>query len=365
MESIKSRFESNLDIVREFNEEQASALLTLDEIMKRTHDKEGIHEGVLAPLKLAGYEAELIEDDGMRFGFELQVDGQSDGKNLGLLIPVYPRSYELTNREIDFYRVYAGRAGLAIHHAQLHHDLEEKVAQHERIKGFLAHELKAPIQTIYALTSMAVLNLKQGDTEEAKKHLENAKYGLQTLTDLTGLLYLSGISKRDLEERFELVDIKEMFLKNAQFYAEYLKGQKIGHKVMYTNTKENPLNILFNKSVLNAVMSTLFGNAVSYSPEGSVIYQGVKNTGKDLEMITENLDANNRERQHFGMGSGLGFPFVQSIVTHLNGEFETYNEPLKEKDYSVVKSFGHEQASHLDGYKTFGVKVSIPIDAMH
>lgn len=365
MKSIRSRFESNLDTVEEFNKEQASALLTLSEIMKITQGMDEIQKSVLIPLKLAGYEAELIEDDGVRFGFELQTDGQLGGKNLGLLIPIYPHSYDLTNKEIDFFRVYAGRASLALHHAQLHHDLEEKVTQHERIKSFLAHELKAPIQTVYALTSMAVLNLDQGKTEKAKTNLENVKFGLQTLTDLTGLLYLSGISKKDFEERFEMVDVQEMFLKNARFYDEYLKGQEIGHKVMYTNTEKNPLNILFNRNVLNAVMSTLFGNAVSYSPEGSVIYQGVRNTGKDFEMITENLDANNRERQHFGMGSGLGFPFVQSIITHLDGKFETYNEPIKKEDYSHSQSFGHKKTKVIGDYKTFGVRVSIPIDAMH
>ncbi len=335
----------------------SAALQMLNESTREIHDTEELKRVAIETLEKAGYIAEINEDKGY---FELV----KEGKSFGFLSPIIPSPNRLSDKEKVFYLEFVRTASDSLHHVQLHQDLETKVRDNERIKGILAHELKAPIVTIHALTLLSLAKLESGDYIELKTFLEKIKNGVNTLNDLSGLLYLSGLSKDEVSRRFEEVDVKEMLLRNAHFYEEYLRTRQIGLDVMYTEDEKKPLKIFFNKSVLNAVISTLFGNAVSYSPQGSIIYQGAKNTGSSLEIITENLNSNRKQVEHFGMGSGLGFPFVKSIISHLNGVLETYNKPISAKDYEKVEQFGYEHATDLEGYETFGVRIEIPLNAL-
>jgi len=357
MESIEKKLNGNIIISTVLRPKQLAVLQTLNDVSMEIDNPEELKEYLISTLKGSGYEAFINNNQG---DYKLSKEGQV----FGYLIPINPSFDKLTDTQRVFYVEVARNSSNAMHHLQLHKDLEEKVNQHERIKSILAHELKAPISSIHALTLLSLKRLKQipnEEVEEVEEFLEKIKYGINILTDLSELLYLGSLSQEEISRGFEEIDFKETLLRNALFYDDYLEEHQIGLKVMYTDNKENPLRISFNKGILNAVVGTLFGNAVSYSPYGAVIYQGVKRTNDSLEIKIENLNANSKQIDDFGVGGGVGFPFVNSIVSNSGGKFETYKQPINPGDYEAIEQFGYEHAKNLEGYKTFGVKVSIPI----
>ncbi|PIN91067.1 hypothetical protein COU57_02185 [Candidatus Pacearchaeota archaeon CG10_big_fil_rev_8_21_14_0_10_32_14] len=354
MKNIDKKLKRQRRLADSLGAKLTATLQTLNELNRTTHDPMEIKRNAMRVLSESGYTATIDNKHGLPLSKE--------GENYGFLVPLTPSQQELTPKENIFFEEYARTVSEALDHAFTHQNLQRRVNENERIKNMLVHELKSPISSAHALTYLSEKMIDSSDFENAKEMISRIRQGLSNMSDLTGLLYLSGLSKENLKRDIESVDLKKILRVNAIFYDELLKDNKIGLELMYKEDEANSLVLPFNKSVFSAVTGTLFGNAVAFSPEESIIYQGIKNNSEHLEYIVENLHANKKERTNFGLGSGLGFPFVQSIVSSLDGILETYDLPLRKDDYSGVESFGYEHASDLEGYKTFGVRVRIPLN---
>ena len=215
---------------------------------------------------------------------------------------------------------------------------KEKAEEADRLKSaFLAnmsHEIRTPLNAIVGFSSL----LEEAEDAE-EKHLyatiieENNKLLLQLISDILDLSKIEAGTFDIIPEQVDAQQLCNELLQSMQVRAteqvEILLAPELP-ELTFTSDKNRLYQVLLN-FVTNALKFTSEGSIViDYRINGNEVRFSVQDTGMGIEpekqeaIFTRFVKLNN-----FIVGTGLGLPICQSIVTQLGGKIGVESEPGK------------------------------------
>jgi len=214
--------------------------------------------------------------------------------------------------------------------------LKERERQRRQLITFLSHDLRSPLASILAITTLA--KMKEGtvagdDLESIERNANNTLRLADDFLELARAEYIEPTS-------FEPVDIIPIAESALASTAGHAKGKNT------TIVKDLCESAIINgdAGLIDRVLTNLLSNAIKYSPESSHIELGVVSTdgkvhcwvrddglGIAAEELPKIFDSFHRVRgqKHNEKGSGVGLSFVKTVVERHGGTINVESEEEK------------------------------------
>ncbi|MFH2143409.1 MAG: ATP-binding protein, partial [Bacteroidota bacterium] len=218
---------------------------------------------------------------------------------------------------------------------------KEKAEESDKLKSsFLAnmsHEIRTPMNGIIGFANL----LKNPDLTEEKKN----KFikiitdrGNELLEIINDIIDISKIESGEVDVKSEDIDITDCLNEICQFF-ENKEVIVNNHVQIIKNYSEKSFLIYTDKIKFNQIMTNLVGNAIKFTPSGSIeigykeisidsiqyIEFYVKDTGIGipddmLDVIFERFRQVNESRSRERSGTGLGLTISKNLVELLGGK---------------------------------------------
>ena len=204
----------------------------------------------------------------------------------------------------------------------------------------ITHELKTPIATVgVAIEALKNFNAIQ-DPERTKEYLDISSNELQRLSLLVDkVLKLSMFEKKEVELKFETVDLKEV----VDEVTDSLRLQLEKHHARLVITNEGNLSLQGDRLHLVSVVFNLLDNAIKYSKEDPLIKIDLQEKDNAVVMnVTDNGIGIAQEYKdkvfdkffriphgdtHNAKGYGLGLSYVAQVIQKHNGTIAIESQP--------------------------------------
>lgn len=206
------------------------------------------------------------------------------GNQLWGLLAVYqnaqPRQWQLA--EIQMVLQIGSQLGVAVQQAELFTQTQEQAEELKRAKEaadsanrakseFLAnmsHELRTPLNVILGLTQL--LNLDRTLTAECQRYLETiGNSGEHLLELINDVLEMSKIEAGEL--RFHESTFNLHYLLNSLRDMLHIRATSKGLQLKFEYNPNLPQVIKTDEGKLRQILINLLGNAIKFTPQGSVI----------------------------------------------------------------------------------------------
>lgn len=223
----------------------------------------------------------------------------------------------------------------------------------------MSHDMRTPLNGIIGYTELGINH--SASIEETKDYLNKIKLSSHQLLELVNyILELSRIDKGDIDEAKTKINIREIVTHCVQPFQSLALTEIRKFSVQFDIQNEYVLAPAFK---LIQILNNLLSNAFKYSNKGdniSVLLKQLKSKNEDQKQIKYQLIVKDtgkgmtkeflekifipyaRETM-FGakdiLGTGLGMPIVQNIVTSLNGEINIDSELNVGTKVSIVIPF--------------------------
>lgn len=204
----------------------------------------------------------------------------------------------------------------------------------------ITHELKTPIATVVVAIE-ALKNFKaMDDPGRTKEYLDISQNELQRLNLLVDkVLKLSMFEKKEVELKYETVDMKEM----VDEVVDSLKLQFEKHHAEITVRSQGNLVAQADRLHLLSVVFNLLDNALKYSKENLVVKISLQEKENEIALtVADNgigIEAAYKEKvfekffrvphgdTHNAKGYGLGLSYVASVVEQHKGTIAIESQP--------------------------------------
>ena len=232
----------------------------------------------------------------------------------------------------------------------------------------MSHDMRTPLNAIIGLSDLAGSHV--GDPDKMRGYLKKINFSSRQLLGLINdILDMSRMEQGKLvlnSKEFDLGQCMEECVGSFRFQAEaQRKTLKLEMDVRDTVVMGDPFRI-------GQVMNNLLSNAVKFTREGDSIRVSVSqmeaisgefckyrlviaDTGigmsKDyLPHLFEPYSREMRFGERQAVGTGLGMPITQSIVTQMNGEIHVESAPGKGTTFTIILPFAvvHRQQRPQD-----------------
>ncbi len=279
----------------------------------------------------------------------------TDREPIGILTILSKRPFKNTELAESFLLMFAGRASAEMEHYEYRARLQsqnlslkrqqedliearERAEENERLKtAFLAnmsHEIRTPLNAIIGFSSL--LRDTQTTPEEHDEYLDHIQVrGGDLLKLVENVIDLSSIEADAVElsiSEFHLTEFLEQIRKQFESLAQ-TSGKDI--RISLLLDSELPQTLHADKGRLNQCLTNLLGNALKFTPQGSIkieccretdsIRFNIQDTGPGIplelgEKIFERfMQADNSTTREHG-GSGLGLAITKQLVELMGGE---------------------------------------------
>ena len=193
-------------------------------------------------------------------------------------------------------------------------DVVKLEEEKNRFLGFLsiaAHDLKAPLTAIQGFLWI-MLGGYAGDISDKQKHmLERSTYRINELLNLiSDLLDIPRIETGQIVPEMKEISLRQVVRNSLQGQREFAREKGIKLKVELPETVSK---INGSSSRLQQVINNLVGNAISYTPEGTVTLR-VEERDKDVQVEV--------------MDTGIGIP-PEDLSQVFNDFFRASNVEVK------------------------------------
>jgi len=197
---------------------------------------------------------------------------------------------------------------------------------------FLIHQLRTPLTNVRWLSELLLQNYRLD--EEAKSKVKKILISVQTLIDLVNdMLLLSQIQVGKLSKVFSRISMFDFLNKIIENFS--VAADKNSQKLVFEPSVKDVI-LDADSSLLNAAISNLIDNAITYSPKGSEIAIDYDSGGDNCVISVHNSGPaipQEEQRSLFSkffraetakkikpQGSGLGLYIAKSIVEIHNGD---------------------------------------------
>jgi len=227
--------------------------------------------------------------------------------------------------------------------------LERMKADFQKLVSVVAHELKAPINTIEGYLDVILKGYVKDKPEKQLEYLTRSHDKAEMLRHLIeDLLSLTSIESGRLTQQMEPVDVKAILLEILTFM-ENEAGKK--HISMKHEIPEILSKIVADKNALTYLFSNMLSNAIKYNKEkGSVTIKAIEqdkclvlsfiDTGfgispEDQEKIFDEFYRSKANEVQKISGTGLGLNIAKRIAELHNGFIKVTSEIDKGSQFDV------------------------------
>ena len=221
----------------------------------------------------------------------------------------------------------------------------------------MSHDMRTPLNAIIGLSDLADRHAE--DPEKIREYLRKINFSSKQLLGLINdILDMSRMEQGKLvlnSKEFDLRKCMEECVESFRFQAEAT------HKALSLNVDVRDAEVMGDPFRIGQVMNNLLSNAVKFTREGDCIRVDVTqmeatssefckyrlviaDTGigmsKDyLPHLFEPYSREMRFGERQAVGTGLGMPITQSIVTQMNGEIHVESAPGEGTTFTIVLPF--------------------------
>jgi PAS domain S-box-containing protein len=227
----------------------------------------------------------------------------------------------------------------------------DRMASLGTLAAGIAHEINNPLAfTVANLSHLEAdvlprLNLPTGEQDDVRKLVSDAQFGATRVRDIVRQLKM--FSRADEQARPEPVEVNRV-LESAISMA----SNEIKHRARLVRDFTDQLVAEAHEGRLGQVMVNLLVNAAQAIPEGNVELNEIRvltrthAEGLAIEVrdTGSGIPAENLERlfepffttKPVGVGTGLGLPICQDIITSFGGRMEVESEVGKGSTFRVI-----------------------------
>ena len=228
----------------------------------------------------------------------------------------------------------------------------------------MSHDMRTPLNAIIGLSDLAAGRVE--DPEKVREYLKKINFSSRQLLGLINdILDMSRMEQGKLvlnSKEFDLKQCMEECVGSFRFQAEAAR------KTLTLQMDVRDAQVMGDPFRIGQVMNNLLSNAVKFTREGDSIRVTVTQMeatpgqlckyrlviadtgiGMSKEYLPHLFEPYSREMR-FGerqaVGTGLGMPITQSIVTQMNGEIHVESAPGEGTTFTIILPFAiaHKQA---------------------
>ena len=244
----------------------------------------------------------------------------------------------------------------------------------------MSHDMRTPLNAIIGLSDLAAGHVE--DPEKVREYLKKINFSSRQLLGLINdILDMSRMEQGKLvlnSKEFDLKQCMEECVGSFRFQAEAAR------KTLTLQMDVRDAQVMGDPFRIGQVMNNLLSNAVKFTREGDSIRVTVTQMeaapgqlckyrlviadtgiGMSREYLPHLFEPYSREMR-FGerqaVGTGLGMPITQSIVTQMNGEIHVESAPGEGTTFTIILPFAiaHKQAKAAeaadDGEEAFSLE---------
>ncbi|EGV43734.1 sensor histidine kinase [Bizionia argentinensis JUB59] len=221
----------------------------------------------------------------------------------------------------------------------LHQNNLELNAKNKILDNFVsiaAHDIKAPMNNVLALSNMLIEDFSNTMEPEAVQIVKYIHTSVQQSTHL-----IDGILNYSIDKNAFVKDKEPIHLKS--FLTDIKEAMVTGNNIQITTDVDPNLNVLINKTALTQVFSNLITNSIKYgnkdivkihiqvTEKESQLIISVKDNGPGIPLEEENSifepfsTTSNIDNDGFH-GTGIGLATVKSLVETLGGEISVVSK---------------------------------------
>ena len=228
-------------------------------------------------------------------------------------------------------------------------NLQNRTKNAEDSSADLAHEIRNPLASLKGASELLD---NTTDKEERKKLIGILSHDVERIdrliTDYSKMLKDEASLSREKMKNLNLInlveDVTEEFNNNKSVIKKNIK-----FKIVREKPNGYPASVFGARSRLEQVLANLIDNAISFSPQESCIYIGIKSS-KDSVFLTikdegPGFEETNIERifkrfysnrpEKFGEHSGLGLNIVKNIIEMHDGKITASNRQDSKKGAQI------------------------------
>jgi signal transduction histidine kinase len=245
-----------------------------------------------------------------------------------------------TDQDILIMRTLAAQVAVAVQNAEQFAEqvqTAEKLREVEQLKSeFLAsmsHELRTPLNSIIGFADVLLEGLDGQLNERMEQDVRLIRDSGDHLRSLIGdILDMSKIEAGKMEMRYEEIDLGQM-AQDIVATAAHMAEEKGLH--LHLNLAEDLFNIYADRTRLRQIMWNIMGNAIKFTPKGSVtltmqtqedhVLISVRDTGigimpENLPIVFEQFRQVDGSLNRAAEGTGLGMPITKKLIELHGGE---------------------------------------------
>jgi signal transduction histidine kinase len=245
-----------------------------------------------------------------------------------------------TEQDILIMRTLASQVAVAVQNAEQYSEqveMTEKLREVEQLKSeFLAsmsHELRTPLNSIIGFADVLLEGLDGQLNERMEQDVRLIRDSGDHLRSLIGdILDMSKIEAGKMDLRYEEIDLHQI-AHDIIATASHMAQEKDLH--LHLNLAEDLFTIYADRTRLRQIMWNIIGNAIKFTPKGSVtltmqtqrdnVLISVRDTGigimpENLPIVFEQFRQVDGSLNRTAEGTGLGMPITKKLIELHGGE---------------------------------------------
>ena len=220
--------------------------------------------------------------------------------------------------------------------------LQELNEEKNNVIGVVSHDLRAPLNRIFALSNLMYLS-SDNLNEEQQDYLEKMNKVVRDGLDLIrNFLDIRAIEYKGLQMNFEEIEIINLLDQMVKSYQTAIEQKK--QYISFVNESgENELMLESDKQYLNRIFDNLISNAIKFTPVGKEIKVVLKKESESIMIRIEDRGPGISQEDQRNLfkkfqvlsarptagesSTGLGLSITKSLVDILEGSIRYEGNP--------------------------------------
>lgn len=220
-----------------------------------------------------------------------------------------------------------------------------------RFVSMASHEFRTPLSTVLSSASLLSKYIRTEDQNKRDRHINKIKESVKQLNDiLEDFLSLGKLDEGKVHATFSEFNLPDLIIETTEEMRGMVKNDQ---EIKYVHEGQSIANT--DKKLLRNILINLVGNAVKFSPEGSVI-EVKSQTGHDLAEISvtdHGIGISKDDQEHLFssffrgrnamniQGTGLGLHIVKRYLDLLGGSVHLQSELNKGTSITIRIPVNH------------------------